>query len=71
MAFGLSGSGSASSMDDADVVVAHYSGNAPKADDYDLNQRSQVSPVSASVGTRFTMNASKHNTRGEKEWLNL
>ena len=56
MAFGLSGSTNTSSMDDADVVVAHYTGNAAKADDYDLNERSQVSPDCTGVKTRIIGN---------------
>ena len=42
MAFGLSGSPKSTTMDDADVVVAHYTNGQPKADDYFLNQRAQV-----------------------------
>ena len=61
MAFGLSGRTDRSSMDDADVVVAHYSNNEAKADDYDLNARAQVSSEYTPVKTRITRNANKHN----------
>ena len=61
MAFGLSGANDRSTMDDADVVVAHYSNNEAKADDYDLNARAQVSSEYTPVKTRITMKANKHN----------
>ena len=54
MAFGLSGSNSAVSMDNADVVVAHWTGNQPRADDYNLNQRSQVGEWITSLKLRVT-----------------
>ena len=51
MAFGLSGANDRSTMDDADFVVAHYSNNEAKADDYDLNARAQVSSQYTPVKT--------------------
>ena len=76
MAFGLSGSTTTSSMDDADVIVAHYTGNQPKADDYDLNQRSQVSPDAhmlskpESQRTRLCTVKYLFGTSDKREWLN-
>ena len=62
MAFGLSGANDTSTMDDADVVVAHYSNNEAKADDYDLNARAQVS----SQGTRVKTINHLSDTSGKK-----
>ena len=54
MAFGLSGSDAEVSMNNADVVVAHYTENKPRADDYNLNKRAQVGEWITSLKLRVT-----------------